>query len=180
MTATELEALCVELAARLREAVLPALGSHAARAHSGASAHGDITFGLDELAEAELEAFAAEASIPLAMLSEDRGVVGPPDAEWLLVVDPVDGTRPALAGFEGACVSIAAAPNTPDATLGDVEVGVVLELKTGRSFVARRGGGVTCRRHARRRRRTRISRACSGRRGSAAGRPATSPTVIGP
>ncbi len=143
MTAPELEAFCVDLARRLREAVLPALGSHAARAHSGASAHGDITFGIDELAEVELDTFAAEAPIPLAVLSEDRGVVGPPEAEWLLVVDPVDGTRPALAGFEGACVSIAAAPNTPGATLGDVEVGVVLELKTGRSFVARRGGGVT-------------------------------------
>jgi len=143
VTAVELEALCVELARRLREAVLPALGSHAARAHSGASAHGDITFGIDELAEVELELFAAETTTPLAVLSEDRGVVGPPEAEWLLVVDPVDGTRPALAGFEGACVSIAAAPNIPGATLGDVEVGVVLELKTGHGFVARRGGGVT-------------------------------------
>ena len=142
MTSPGLETLCVELAGRLREAVLPALGSHAARAHSGSSAHGDITFGLDELAEAELESFAAEASIPLAVLSEDRGVVEQPGAEWLLVVDPVDGTRPALAGLEGACVSIAAAPNVPDATLGDVEVGVVLELKSGRRFVARRGGGV--------------------------------------
>ena len=40
------------------------------------------------------------------------GLVSPAGdrAEWVLVVDPIDGTRPALAGLESCCVSVAAAP----------------------------------------------------------------------
>ena len=41
----------VELCSRLREAVLPSLGSHAARVHAGVAVGGDVTFGIDELAE---------------------------------------------------------------------------------------------------------------------------------
>jgi myo-inositol-1(or 4)-monophosphatase len=139
---TDLEPLCLELAVRIRERVAGLLGAHAQRAHTGTSSHGDVTFLLDEHAEAELAAFVAAAPIPLAVHSEDRGLVGETGADWLLVVDPVDGTRPALAGFEAACVSVALARNTPRPTLGDVEVGVVVELKSGARFSARRGHGV--------------------------------------
>ena len=139
---TELEPLCLELAGRIRERVVGLLGSHAQRAHAGTSSHGDVTFLLDEEAEAELSSFVAAAPIPLAVHSEDRGLVGDTSADWFLVVDPVDGTRPALAGFEAACVSVALARNTPRPTLGDVEVGVVVELKSGARFSARRGAGV--------------------------------------
>jgi myo-inositol-1(or 4)-monophosphatase len=59
------------------------------------------------------------------------------------VVDPIDGTRPALAGFEAACVSVAAAPlGDAEPTMGDVAVGCVMEIKSGRTFLARRGGGL--------------------------------------
>lgn len=139
---TELEPLCLELAGRIRERVVGLLGSHAQRAHAGTSSHGDVTFQLDEEAEAELSSFVAAAPIPLAVHSEDRGLVGDTTADWILVVDPIDGTRPALAGFEAACVSVALARNTPSPTLGDVEVGVVVELKSGARFSARRGAGV--------------------------------------
>ena len=139
---TELEPLCLDLAARIRERVVGLLGSHAQRAHAGTSSHGDVTFLLDEEAEAELADFVASAPIPFAVHSEDRGLVGDTSADWVLVVDPVDGTRPALAGFEAACVSIAVARNTASPTLGDVEVGVVVELKSGVRFSARRGAGV--------------------------------------
>ena len=64
----------------------------------------------------------------------------------MLIVDPIDGTRPALAGFESACVSIAAAPlGDGDPTMGDVEVGVVAEIKTGALFTAERGRGLEVR-----------------------------------
>jgi myo-inositol-1(or 4)-monophosphatase len=65
------------------------------------------------------------------------------DARHVLVVDPIDGTRPALAGFEAACVSVAAAPlGDGEPTMGDVEVGCVMEIKSGRTFLARRGEGL--------------------------------------
>jgi len=44
----------IDLCGRLRDAVLPALGTHAARAHTGVAVGGDITFGIDEQAEALL------------------------------------------------------------------------------------------------------------------------------
>ncbi|HVE69011.1 MAG TPA: inositol monophosphatase family protein [Solirubrobacteraceae bacterium] len=135
--------LAEALATGLREQVLPALGSHAARAHAGGAQGGDVTFGMDAAAEAWLESHLREHAPEVALYSEDRGLVGPPDAEHVLIVDPVDGTRPALAGFESACVSVAAAPlGDGDPRMGDVEVGVVVEIKSGARFVAVRGEGV--------------------------------------
>jgi myo-inositol-1(or 4)-monophosphatase len=136
--------LVTDLAETLREEVLPHLGAHAGRAHSGAAEGGDVTFQIDEHAEARMEAFLAERAPEVSFYSEDRGLVAPAGdrAEWVLVVDPIDGTRPALAGLESSCVSVAAAPLDSEPTMGDVQVGCVLELKTGRSFVAERGQGL--------------------------------------
>ena len=125
--------------------MLPHLGAHAAREHSGEAEGGDVTFAIDERAEARMEAFLAERAPAVAFYSEDRGMVSPAGeaAEWVLVVDPIYGTRPALAGFESSCVSVAAAPLEGDPTMGDVSVGCVIELKSGRAFVAERGAGIT-------------------------------------
>ena len=102
-----------DLALALRERVLPHLGSHAGRAHEAAAAGGDVTFAIDAEAERELEAFLAERAPDVAFYSEDRGLVEPGgSARTVLVVDPIDGTRPALAGLESCCVSVAAAPLT--------------------------------------------------------------------
>ena len=156
-------ALVGELALALRERVLPELGSHAGRAHAGAGEGGDVTFAIDAAAEAFLEEFLAAHAPDVAFYSEDRGLLEPAgDARWVLVVDPIDGTRPAMAGFEAACVSVAAAPlaRAPavDArsslseapaehghfgpAMGDVVAGAIVEIKSGRAFVAERGGGV--------------------------------------
>jgi myo-inositol-1(or 4)-monophosphatase len=140
---TSLSELCEALARRLRERVLPELGSHAGRVHGAMGAGGDVTFAIDEGAEAELEAFLAEHAPELAFYSEDRGLVAPPGAEHVLVVDPIDGTRPAMAGLESACVSVAAAPLAHgEPTMGAVEVATIVEVKTGREYHAVRGGGV--------------------------------------
>jgi myo-inositol-1(or 4)-monophosphatase len=142
--------LVVELASGLRETVLPALGSHAGRSHVGTAGAddvaGDVTFAIDDEAEAFLERFVAERMARVAFYSEDRGLVlpdGDDAAEHVLIVDPIDGTRPALAGFEAACVSVALASMGDGApTMADLQVGVVIEIKSGARFVARRGGGL--------------------------------------
>jgi len=135
--------LALALALGLRERVLPALGSHPARAHAGGGGDGDVTFAIDADAEAALGAFVAEHAPGLALYSEDGGLVASDGAEHVLVVDPIDGTRPALAGFESACVSVAvAALGDGRPTLADVEVGVVVEIKSGERFVAARGEGL--------------------------------------
>jgi myo-inositol-1(or 4)-monophosphatase len=136
--------LARDVALALRERVLPALGSHAGREHAGAGAGGDVTFAIDERAEAFLEEYLAEAAPGVAFYSEDRGLVEPAGAsEWILVVDPIDGTRPAMAGLESACVSVAAARlGDGEPTMGDVEAGVVVEIKSGAVFAASREGSV--------------------------------------
>ena len=85
----------MELCARLREAVLPSLGQHAARRHAGAAVGGDVTFDIDERAEAVLAHYMAHEAPHWACYSEDRGLQGAADPELILIVDPIDGTRPA-------------------------------------------------------------------------------------
>ena len=96
-------ALTTELARALRAEVAPHLGGQAGRAHAGAAPGGDVTFEIDERAEAFMERFLAARAPEVAFYSEDRGLVSPSDqAEWVLVVDPIDGTRPAIAGLAEA------------------------------------------------------------------------------
>jgi myo-inositol-1(or 4)-monophosphatase len=132
-----------ELSLALREKVLPMLGSHAGRAHSEElAAGGDVTFKIDEEAEALLESWLAERAPDVAFYSEDRGLVAPAGASTVLVVDPIDGTRPAMAGLESCCVSVAAAPLREGVTMGEVNVGCVVEIPSGAVFLAERGRGV--------------------------------------
>ena len=135
--------LVLQLARRLRETVLPSLGSHAGRARAGDGVGGDVTFAVDELAEEELEAFVVQHAPRMAFYSEDRGLIAPDDATHVLVVDPIDGTRPAMAGLESACVAVALAPlHDSEPTMADIEVGCVVEIKTGDWYLARRGAGL--------------------------------------
>src|SRR5262249_10228573 len=128
--APPLTGLVRELALALRERVRPMLGSHAARAHEEELAvGGDITFAIDAEAEELLPSFLAERAPNVAFFSEDQGLVLPGgEADTVLVVDPIDGTRPALAGFESCCVSVAAAPLRDGVTMGEVSVGCVVEI----------------------------------------------------
>jgi myo-inositol-1(or 4)-monophosphatase len=129
-----------DLALALREKVLPLLGSHAGRAHADAlGAGGDVTFKIDEEAEAMIEPWLAERAPDVCFYSEDRGLVG--DGDWVLVVDPIDGTRPAMAGLESCCVSIALAPHRDGVTMGEVTLGCVVEIPSGTVFLAERGQG---------------------------------------
>jgi myo-inositol-1(or 4)-monophosphatase len=133
----------LDLALHLRSCVLPMLGAHAGRAHAGSGAGGDVTFAVDEQAEEALASFLASRAPRMAFYSEDRGLVAPSDAVDVLVVDPIDGTRPAMAGLESACVAVALAPlGDGEPVMADVEVGCVVEIKSGDWFLARSGLGV--------------------------------------
>ena len=144
MTPAQLRELVGELAGDLRERVLPHLGSHAGREHGGEAAGGDVTFAIDADAEEHLADWVARRAPGVAFYSEDRGLVEPAGpSQWVLVVDPIDGTRPAMAGFEAACVSVAAAPLDGEPRMRDVAVGCVIEIKSGNRFLAVRGDGVS-------------------------------------
>jgi len=119
-------------------------GAHAGRELAGdaRAAGGDVTFAIDEAAERALEAFLEARAPSVACYSEDRGLAIPDGAREVLVVDPVDGTRPALAGFESCCVSVAAAPLADGVRMGDVRIGCVVEIPSGAVFLAERGRGL--------------------------------------
>ena len=81
-----------------------------------------------------MERFLAERAPDVAFYSEDRGLVSPGgEAEWVLVVDPIDGTRPAMAGLRGGLRlgGRGAAGLDGEPTMGDVEAGCVVEIKSG-------------------------------------------------
>ena len=133
--------LALDTAARVRTAVAPSLGDPGARERVGVAPGGDVTMAIDEIAEG-IVAHCLEAAGDIAYYSEDRGYVAFGEPRAIFVVDPIDGTRPAAAGLESCCVSIAVVPPALDSTLGDVWFGVVHEIKSGDRFTASRGDGV--------------------------------------
>jgi len=110
----------------------------------GTAPSGDTTFAIDEIAEDAITSFIESHGLSIAYYSEDKGLIEfgtRPDG--VLVIDPIDGTRPAMAGFEQSVVSVAWARFKPGVTLGDVRYACIAELKQDDLFVAERGGGVT-------------------------------------
>jgi myo-inositol-1(or 4)-monophosphatase len=154
-----LRQLVHDLAQALRDHVLPSLGAHSGRVPLEAGVGGDVTFAIDRDAEVFLESYLREHAPGTAFYSEDRGLVLPglepselpafaarQKSEFLLLVDPIDGTRPAMAGFESCCISVAGAEIAGgEPTMGDVSVGCIVEIKSGISFTAERGAGVEIR-----------------------------------
>ena len=134
----------VELTTGLRREVLPLLGTEAGRAYVSPGAGGDLTFAIDLAAEKYLERFLRERAPGIAFYSEDRGLVqSERQSDFVLVVDPIDGTRPALAGLESCCVSVAAARiGDGEPVMADVEIGCIVEIKSGTRFLAKRGEGL--------------------------------------
>lgn len=137
--------ILIELAHAIRRAVLPHLGSPAARRSTGKAHSGDEAFAIDEVAETAILEFIEHRRLSIAYYSEDRGLVEFGRPEHLLIIDPIDGTRPAIAGFEDCVVSIALAPYSKDASLSDVTFGCILEFKTDRLYTASKGGSVRIR-----------------------------------
>ena len=86
--------------------------------------------------------FIEREKLSIAYYSEDKGLMefgASPEA--VLIIDPIDGTRPAVAGFETCVVSVAWADYTPHVTMGDVRFGCIQEIKGEDVFVAERGRG---------------------------------------
>ena len=141
------ESFALDLARRVREAVLPLMGTPGARDRVGTAHGGDPTYAIDAAAEhVVVEAFAGRPDV--AFFTEDEGLTVRGRPRSLFLVDPIDGTRPAAAGFETSCVSIAVAPYGRP-TIGDVSYGCIVELASGAEYEARRGGGATSTRRLR-------------------------------
>jgi len=136
------------VATSIRAAVRPWVTGLRGRGIVGTGATGDATFEVDRVAEQRLEAVLRASGRSLLYYSEDPGLVsiGTGEPEAVLIVDPIDGTRNARAGFEACMVSIAAI-NAPfprpieGLTLGDVTHACLAEIIGRRVFYAERGRG---------------------------------------
>ncbi len=126
----------------MRAAAAPLLDDPAAGDITGVAASGDTTFSADDAAEGALASAVSAVGIDLACYSEDSGLtIHGRSPQWLLIVDPVDGTRPAAAGMETCAVSVAVARWTSDPTISDVVAGAVYELRRDLLYLAGKGTG---------------------------------------
>ncbi|MDO8648015.1 MAG: inositol monophosphatase family protein [Candidatus Diapherotrites archaeon] len=116
---------------------------------SGISKSGDPQFKVDNIAEnfllKQIKKISKKTSI--AYFSEDKGLVRfAKNPEYLLICDPIDGSRPFSAGFESNNFSIALAETNgkdpTDLTFAQIVSGFLLELKTGEYLFAEKGKGV--------------------------------------
>ncbi len=132
-----------ELASHIREAVQPYVREAKGREVIGSASSGDSTFKVDQVAEKALLSYLRSARKPVAYYSEDAGYAtftsGAP--EHLLIIDPVDGTRAAMSGFESCVVSIAATRVIERPRMSDVDNACVMEIMGPRWFYAERGKG---------------------------------------
>ena len=98
---------------------------------------GDPHFEVDELAEQKVAEILESWTIPIAYFSEDRALISlSNNPEWILIIDPIDGTRGAMANFETCCFSVAVCPYSKQPKFGEITNALVMELKTGEYFYA--------------------------------------------
>ncbi|MED4812025.1 inositol monophosphatase family protein [Bacillus atrophaeus] len=99
---------------------------------NGYSPGGDAQFNIDAAAEDAVLEYIQKQEVPIAFYTEDGGLkLFGENPQYILIVDPIDGTRPAAAGLEMSCISIALAAYKQNAQIKDIEFAFLLELKTG-------------------------------------------------
>lgn len=105
---------------------------------TGTSPGGDATFLADALAEQVLADYIKAEGLNVSVYTEDRGLVefGEGEPEGLLIVDPIDGTRPFNAGLPVSMVSVALAKHVPGPTFDDIIEGCLVELADDRILFA--------------------------------------------
>ena len=133
----------LDLAEAIKEAVAPVAREIRGREIVDTAPSGDATFEIDRIAEKVLLNFLTKSRAPIAYYSEDTGysTFTNTQPQYLLVVDPIDGTRAAKNGFEGCVVSIAASRVIERPRLGDVDNACVMEILGDNAFYAERGKG---------------------------------------
>jgi myo-inositol-1(or 4)-monophosphatase len=140
------EQVIIDLTLHIRDRVRPHLGELQSRRITGTASSGDATFAIDDVAEEAIVQFVEREKLSVAYYSEDKGLVKfGSNPKAVLVIDPIDGTRPAVAGFEQCVVAVSWADYRGDGdspTMADVRHACVAELKRGDVFYADRGRGV--------------------------------------
>lgn len=120
-----------DLADYIRKAITRVRGDGSQRFVEGRSLGGDPQFEIDKVAEDAVQEYVRQVGMPIAVYTEGAGLVCfGRDPDHVLIIDPIDGTRPAAAGLESATISIAAAPLTADPRIADVDHALLSEAGT--------------------------------------------------
>ncbi len=104
----------------------------------GTGASGDRTYRIDKVAEDIILSTLADSGESLTVISEEAGAQDIRGGGTIVLIDPVDGSRNAVAGIPFYGTSIAVAGG---GTIGDIFLSYVINLVTGDEFWAERGSG---------------------------------------
>ncbi len=133
-----------DLVMYIKEAVEPIARSLKGKDIVHVAPTGDPTFVIDQAAEKALLSFLRASKQPIAYYSEDSGYSTYARVpKYLLIVDPIDGTRAAKNGFEWCTISVASTRVIERPTFKHLDNACIAELMTDRIFYAEKGGGTT-------------------------------------
>ncbi len=104
----------------------------------GIGASGDKTFPIDKKAEEIIISGLESSGEPLTVVSEELGIKDIKGGGKKVLVDPIDGSKNAIAGIPFYCASIAVADGD---TIGDIELSYIVNLVTGDEFWAEKNKG---------------------------------------
>ena len=104
----------------------------------GVGAGGDKTFPIDKIAEDTILSELEASGLACSVVSEEYGLKELNGGGPKVLIDPVDGSKNAIAGIPFYCTSIALAEGE---TIGSVFMSCVINLITGDAFRAEKGKG---------------------------------------
>jgi len=104
----------------------------------GIGASGDKTFLIDKRAEEIIISGLEASGGSLTIISEELGFMDIKGGGEKVLIDPVDGSKNAIAGIPFYCASIAVADGN---TIGNIECSYVVNLVTGDEFWAEKNKG---------------------------------------
>lgn len=137
----------LEIVSQIRQAILPVFGIRQGDVPVGKISH-DFQYAVDEKAEEAIKRAFKELwkkGIWYGYATEEQGLVLPPghEARLIYLIDPVDGSRPAQAGMETACITMAIVDGKkPNPTFSDITAGITQAIKENRTFISQKGAGV--------------------------------------
>ncbi|MFQ5888388.1 MAG: bifunctional fructose-bisphosphatase/inositol-phosphate phosphatase [Candidatus Hydrothermarchaeales archaeon] len=132
--------LSENLALGIERSIRPLIGNKKSADVLYIGADGTPTKRIDDVAEKAAIDFLKSTDIPMVVLSEEKGrVLLDEDPEYICVLDPLDGTVNAIKNIPIYNTSIAFAPYKEDATLEDIEYGLVMDLFNNNIFKAEKG-----------------------------------------
>lgn len=120
----------------LRE--IPRIEPESNQSALGVGAAGDKTFLIDKKAEEIIITGLDESGEALTIVSEEIGIKDIKGGGKKVLIDPIDGSKNAIAGIPFYCTSIAIVDGD---AVGDIELAYVVNLINGAEFWAEKGKG---------------------------------------